>query len=635
MRGLYSRAVSLGKGPGVRVHAMPLARPRRPGAMGLLAVSSAAALIAGPLEAADTASLGARNGIAMYGEPALPEGFHHLSYANPDAPKGGRLAIGFEGTFDSLNPFNLNAGSAAQGLGGNVYQTLMTRSRDEPFTLYGLVAETIETDAARDWVTLRLDPRARFSDGTKVTADDVLFSFDLLKAHGRPQQRAAYAFVKAISAPDAASVHYDLSGSTDRELPLILALMPVLPRHALDVTSFDRSSLAPPVGSGPYRVVKVRPGLGVTLLRDPGYWGRDLPTQRGFYNFDEIDIDYFRDASSMFEAFQVGILDARIETSPRRWTAAYDFPAVREGAIRREALPIGGARGMDGFAFNLRRPVFQDPRVRQALGMVFDFEWLDLKLFDGLYTRTQSFFEGSELSSVGRPASEAERRLLARWPGAVAPEIMDGTAALPVTDASGADRGRAKEALAMLATLGFKLKDGRLLGNGVPLAFEIMVRDAQQEILALNYATSLARIGVAASVRRVDETQYERRRQTFDYDMTIGRWIASDSPGNEQRSRWGSASADQEASFNLSGARDPAIDGLIEIMVASRSREDFVTAARAYDRVLRSGAYIVPLFHPAREWVAAKQGLAHPAALPHYDQPVSPTLDVWWWKSKS
>ena len=549
--------------------------------------------------------------------------------------KGGRLAIGFEGTFDSLNPFNLYAGSAAQGLNGTVYQTLMTRSRDEPFTLYGLVAETIETDAARDWVTFRLDPRARFSDGTAVSADDVLFSFNLLKAQGRPQQRAAFAFVKAISAPDATSVRYDLAGSSDRELPLILALMPVLPRHAVDVGSFDRSSLAPPVGSGPYRVAKVRPGLGIVLVRDPAYWGRDLPSQRGLYNFDEIDIEYFRDGNSMFEAFQAGILDARIETSPQRWTAGYDVPAVRDGAIRREALPIGGPRGIDGFAFNLRRPVFQDPRVRGALAQVFDFEWLNLKLFDGLYTRTQSFFDGSELSSVGRPASEAERRLLARWPECVTAAIMNGTSALPVTDASGEDRTGARRALAMLSPLGFRLEDGSLKRNGVPLAFEIMVRDGPQELLASYYAGSLARIGVAVTVRRVDDTQYERRRQTFDYDMMIGRWVSSASPGNEQRSRWGSASADQEASFNFSGVRNPAVDSLIATMLASRSHDDFVTAARAYDRVLRSGAYIVPLFHPASEWVATKQGLAHPPALPHYDAPVSPTLDGWWWKSKS
>lgn len=603
----------------------------------MLAVMALALTVAGsrPAPAVDRNGPGPRQGIAMYGEPALRADFDHLPYADPDAPKGGRLVVGFEGTFDSLNPFNLNAGSAAQGINGSVYQTLMTRSRDEPFTLYGLIARTVETDAARSWVTFRLDPRARFSDGTKITADDVVFSFDLLKTHGRPQQRIAYGLVKTVSTPDPLTVRYDLAGSTDRELPLILALMPVLPRHAVDVATFDRSSLTPPLGSGPYRVTAVRPGLRLVLTRDEDYWGRDLPTQRGLYNFDEIDIEYFRDGNAMFTAFQAGILDVRIETSPRRWMSAYDFPAVRDGAIRRESLPIGGPKGTDGFVFNLRRPIFQDIRVRRALALVFDFEWMNAKLFDGLYTRTKSFFDESELSSTGVPASDAERRLLSRWPEAVTPDILAGNTILPVTDASGEDRTAAKEALAMLASAGFRLESGRLTRDGRAFEFEIMARDAAQERLALNYAASLARIGVVARVRRVDDTQYERRRQTFDFDMMIGRWLTSASPGNEQRSRWGSASADQEASFNLAGVRNPAVDGLIDAMLASASPEAFITAARAYDRVLRSGSYIVPLFHATEEWVAVKQGLAHPRALPQYEAPVSPMLETWWWKTKS
>lgn len=568
----------------------------------------------------------------MYGEPALPPDFDHFPYTNPAAPKGGTLLIGFEGTFDSLNPFNLNAGSAVQGLVGPVFQPLMARSRDEPFTLYGLVAKSVETDPGRTWVTFRLDPGARFSDGVAVTADDVLFSFNLLKKQGRPQHRVAYSFVKAVSAPDPMTVHFDLALSTDRELPLILALMPVLPRHATDIDTFDQSSLQVPVGSGPYRITAVRPGLKIRLRRDRDYWAKDLPSQRGLYNFDEVDIEYFHDGNAMFEAFETGLLDARIETNPQRWTSAYDFPLVSDGAIRRESLPIGGPKGMDGFVFNLRRPVFQDIRVRRALTFVFDFEWLNAKLFDGLYTRTRSFFDESELSSAGRPASEAERRLLARWPGIVDADIMAGRGEPPVSDGSGTDRTGAMRALELLRPLGYRIEGGRLARNGVPLSFEIMVRDKAQERLALLYAASLARIGVIARVRLVDDTQYERRRQQFDFDMMIGRWVTSASPGNEQRSRWGSASADQEASFNLAGVRNPAADGLIETIVSSASPDEFVTAARAYDRVLRSGAYIVPLFHAAQQWIAFKDGLAHPDALPHYDPPATSTLDTWWWK---
>ncbi len=568
--------------------------------------------------------------IAMYGAPALAPNFDHLPYADPRAPKGGKLVLGLEGTFDSLNPFNVKAGSTAQGINGNVYQTLMTRSLDEPFSLYGLVAQSVETDAARSYATFHLDPRARFQDGTAVTAQDVLFTFDLLKRKGRPQQRSPYAMVKAATAPDPMTVRFDLAGSRDRELPLILALMPVLSQRAVDPATFERSSLKLPVGTGPYRITAVAPGTRLTLVRDRDYWGKDLPTQRGLYNFDEIDLEYFRDENALFEAFKAGVIDARIETNPQRWAGAYGFPALREGRVRRETLPIGGPKGMEGFVFNERRPLFADIRVRTALGLVFDFEWINAKLFSGLYTRTNSFFDGSELASVGRPASDAERKLLAPYPDAVAPDVLAGTRVPPVSDGSGEDRAGAREALALLAQVGYALHEGRLVKDGAPLTFEIMVKDRSQERLALAYGSGLRRIGVEASVRLVDEGQYQRRRQKFDFDVMLGAWIASSSPGNEQRSRWGSASADQEASFNLAGARNPAIDGLIDAMLAANSREDFFTAVRAYDRVLLSGSYIVPLFHASGQWVAAKANLAHPAATPRYGAPVSATFDTWW-----
>ncbi|WP_246725218.1 extracellular solute-binding protein [Beijerinckia sp. L45] len=584
---------------------------------------------AGPALRAD-ASEASSGAIAMYGTPALPAGFSHLPYANPDAPKGGKLVVGFEGTFDSLNPFNLKAGSTAQGINGNIYQTLMTRSLDEPFTLYGLVAQSIETDAARSYATFRVDPRARFSDGSAITAADIVFTFNLLKKKGRPQQRAAYSFVAKVATLDAMTVRFDFAGSKDRELPMILALMPVLSHAGVDPETFDQTSLKLPVGSGPYHIVAVKPGMRLVLKRDLDYWGKDLPTQRGLYNFDEIDIEYFRDSNALFEAFKAGLIDARIETNPQRWASAYDFPALREGRVKRESLPFGGPKGMEGFAFNLRRPLFRDIKIREALGFVFDFEWVNAKLFSGLYTRSKSFFDESDLASVGHPASDAERRLLAPYPNAVQPDVMDGKRVPPVSDGSGEDRAGARKALSMLETAGYRLEDGRLVKDGVPLAFEIMVKDRNQERLALSYQGGLRRIGVDATVRLVDEVQYQRRRQKFDFDMMIGLWQSTASPGNEQRSRWGSASASQEASFNLAGARDPAIDGLIDAMLGATSQEDFFTAVRAYDRVLLSGSYIVPLFHASDEWVAAKIGLAHPAASPHYGPPASATFDTWW-----
>jgi peptide/nickel transport system substrate-binding protein len=571
--------------------------------------------------------------IAMHGDPALKDPFDHLPYADPGALKGGRLAIGFLGTFDSLNPFNLKAGSTAQGMNGNVFETLMTRSLDEPFTLYGLIAQTIETPADRSSVTFRLDPGAHFSDGVPITSADVRFTFDLLKTKGRPQQRAAYSLVKSIDTPDALTIRYDLTGIGDREMPLTLALMPVLPRHKIDVSKFDDASLAIPTGSGPYIVADVKPGQRIILRRDPNYWAKDLPVRRGLYNFDEIDIEYFRDANSLFEAFAAGLLDFREETNPARWTNSYDFPAIRDHRIIREALPAGGPKGMEGFVFNLRRPLFDDIRVREALGLVFDFEWINANLYNGLYKRTKSFFDDSELASTGRAADAAEVALLAPFPGAVRDDILQGTWRPAATDGSGADRIEPKRALALLKEAGYEIEGGRLTKAGEPLSFEIMVKDRNQERLALNYADALARIGVTATVRQVDEVQYQRRRQKFDFDVMIGSWLASASPGNEQRSRWGSASAAQEASFNLAGVRSAAADALINAMLAAKTHEEFVAAVRAYDRVLLSGFYIVPLFHSPDQWIAASTKLARPDILPRHG-PASggATLDTWWRK---
>src|SRR5664279_1848428 len=412
--------------------------------------------------------------IAMHGDPALKDPFDHLPYADPGALKGGRLAIGFLGTFDSLNPFNLKAGSTAQGMNGNAFETLLTRSLDEPFTLYGLIAQTIETPADRSSVTFRLDPRAHFSDGVPITSADVRFTFDLLKSKGRPQQRAAYSLVKSVDTPDSLTIRYDLTGIGDREMPLTLALMPVLPRHKIDVSKFDDASLAIPTGSGPYIVTDVKPGQRIILRRDPNYWAKDLPVRRGLYNFDEIDIEYFRDANSLFEAFAAGLLDFREETNPARWTNSYDFPAIRDHRMIREALPSGGPKGMEGFVFNLRRPLFQDIRVREALGLVFDFEWINTNLYNGLYKRTKSFFDDSDLASTGRPADAAELALLEPFPGVVREDILQGTWQPAATDGSGADRIEPKRALALLKDAGYDIEGGRLTKAGVPLSFEIM-----------------------------------------------------------------------------------------------------------------------------------------------------------------
>ncbi|MBX3527252.1 MAG: ABC transporter substrate-binding protein, partial [Rhodoblastus sp.] len=378
-------------------------RLTRRAAIGALAAAPVLASRATRGQAQGAASQGiVSHGIAMHGAPALPPDFAHLPYARPDAPKGGRLSIAFQGTFDGLNPFNLRAGSAAQGLSGNVFQTLMTRSLDEPFTLYGLIAQSIETNDERSHVVFRLDKRAKFSDGTPITAADILFTFDLLKTRGRPQQRIAYGLVRSIVAVDDWTVRYDLTGANDRELPLTLALMPVLPKHRTDLERFSDSSLEIPVASGPYAIASIKPGEELVLKRNPDYWGRDLPVSRGLYNFDEIVISYYRDANSMFESFKAGLIDYRYEGNPTRWKTGYDFPAARDGRVKKEELRVGTPRGMEGFAFNTRRPLFKDVRVREALAIMFDFEWINHNLFDDLYTRTISFFDNSDLSSSGK-----------------------------------------------------------------------------------------------------------------------------------------------------------------------------------------------------------------------------------------
>uniref|UniRef100_A0A1L1QK06 Methylocystis parvus OBBP MbnE n=1 Tax=Methylocystis parvus OBBP TaxID=1134912 RepID=A0A1L1QK06_9HYPH len=586
----------------------------------------------GPMS--DPAPAADSHGLAMHGAPQLPKDFDHFPYADPAAKKGGRLRVGLPGTFDSLNPFNVKSGTAAQGLVGNVFQGLMARSQDEPFTLYPLIAQSIDIDPARTRVTFHLDPRAHFSDGKPITAEDVLFSFDLLKAKGRPQQRIAYGLVKSATAPDPHRVAYDLTGVGDRELPLILAIMPVLPKHALDVERFSDATLAKPLGSGPYVVADVQAGARLLLKRDPNYWGADIPSQRGFYNFDEIDLQYFRDGNSLFEAFKAGLIDYRDETSTTRWSTGYDFPALRDGRMARESLKNENPKGLNGFVFNTRRALFKDARLREAFGMMFDFEWVNANYYAGLYTRTKSFFDESELSSSGRGASEKERALLAPWPDAVRAEILEGEWRPPVSDGSGRDRDMARRALDLLAAAGCRVDGDRLMKDGEPFSFEIMVKDRDQERLALAYASSLARIGVEVRVRLVDEVQYQRRRQKFDFDMMIGQYVASASPGNEQRMRWSSATANQESSFNLAGAASPAIDGMISALLSARSQEDFVTAVRAYDRVLLSGFYVVPLFHASEQWIAHSTDIVRPERSPRYGSPIfGPTLESWWRKN--
>ncbi|MDE2285740.1 MAG: ABC transporter substrate-binding protein [Hyphomicrobiales bacterium] len=566
----------------------------------------------------------------MHGTPAMPDGFSAAPYADADAPQGGRLVQGVLGTFDSLNPLIVK-GIPAQSMRGYVIESLMARGYDEPFTLYGLLARTIETDDARSYVTFSIDPAAHFSNGTPVTAADVVFSWQLLRDHGRPSHRAYYSKVTKAQVLDERTVRFDLGAGNDRELPLILGLMPVLPRHAVDVAAFEDSTLKKPIGSGPYVVADVGFGKSITFKRDPNYWGRALPINRGLWNFDEIRFDYYRDANAFFEAFKTGLYDVRVEQDASRWRTGYDIPAVRDGRIIKETFVSGQPKLASNFVFNTRRAIFADIRVRQAIALLFDAEWVNRNFFFGLYRRSASFFDGSELSAFHRSADARERALLAPFRGAVRADVLDGTWSPPTSDGSGRDRKSLRQALTLLAAAGYELKgtELRARADGRPLAFEIMVTNRDEERLALAFADNLARAGILAQVRLVDAVQYDQRRLTFDFDMIEYRWEESLSPGNEQSIYFGSAAADEQGSRNYMGVKSAAVDAMIAALLRAREQPEFVAAVRALDRVLISGCYVVPLFYLPEQWVARWSYIAHPAKTSLFGY-----LPETWWRQK-
>jgi len=598
------------------------------GVLSCLGVAAIAVLIAFATRAAQGAE--AQHAIAMHGEPALSADFTSLRYTNPQAPKGGRLVQGILGTFDSLNPLIVK-GLALPSIRGYVIESLMARGYDEPFTLYGLLAQSVETDTERSYVIFNLNPQARFSDGKKVTPHDVVFSWQLLRDKGRPNHRTYYSKVVKTEIPGPNSVRFDLTGSNDRELPLILGLMPVLPKHAVDPAIFEETTFEPPVGSGPYIVKEVKPGASVTFARNPSYWGADLAVNRGFWNFDEIRFDFYRDANSYFEAFKKGLYDVRSEHDPSRWQTGYDSPALRSGKIVKEGFPTGLPKILSAFVFNTRRPIFADIRMREAIGLLFDADWANKNFFFGLYRRNAGYFDGSELSAIGRPADAIERKLLSAFPGAVRDDILEGTWTPPATDGSGRDRDTLKKALALLSDAGFELVGTQLRDRktGAPFTFEILATTRDQERLALAFARDLKRAGITANLRSVDAVQFDRRKLTYDYDMIEYRWDQSLSPGNEQAFYWGSAAADTDGTRNYMGVRSEAIDATIAALLQARERREFVSIVRALDRILISGFYVVPLFHLPEQWIARSSTIEHPATTPLFGY-----LPETWWQAR-
>lgn len=565
--------------------------------------------------------------IAMHGQPAHSPGFSHFDYVNPRAPKGGALTLGALGSFDSLNPLIVK-GKPAQGLRDYVFESLMARGLDEPFSLYGLIAKTVETPPDRSWVEFTLDPRARFSDGRPVTVKDVLFSHALLRDHGRPNHRHYYSKVTRAEQTGEHKLRFTFLADGDREMPLIMGLMPVLPEHVYGNGDFEQTSLAPPVGSGPYVVTEASPTSRIIYKRNPDYWGRELSVNRGRFNFDTVTFEYFRDSNALLEAFIKGIVDVRPEDDPTRWFSELAAAAKGSSQILRAEITVATPAGMSAYVLNMRRGPLSDPRIRQALILLFDFETVNRLLYAGAYERTQSYFARSELSSHGRPAGERERELLKPWADLLTPEIMAGRYALPNSDGQGANRANRRMAARLLARAGFRLEGGRWVNgeSGAPLELEILVASREQERLALAYARSLKRSGITAATRYVDSAQYQRRLQSFDFDIIEYRWYTSLSPGNEQRIFWGSESASQEGSRNYAGIQNEGVDAMIDILLQARDRKEFVAAARALDRLLIAGHYVIPLFHLPRQWVARWSHIRQPKRASRHGY----VIDAWW-----
>ncbi|WP_445206979.1 extracellular solute-binding protein [Aminobacter sp. Piv2-1] len=575
------------------------------------------------------------NGLSMHGQPTLPADFKNFPYANPDAPKGGQINYCVIGSFDNLNPFIIKSlRTTARGVidviyGNLVFESLMARSADEPFSVYGLIAKSVDIDPERKWIEFNIDPNAKWSDGKPITPDDVIFTYEVFTEKGRPPYSDRMARIDKIEKTGDLSVRFTFNDKADREFPLIIALTPIVPKHFFDKATFDQTTLKPVMGSGPYTIAEVKPGERIVFKRNPDYWGRDIPSKRGFDNYDQITIEYFLNAAAQFEAFKKGLCDTYTEADPVKRERGFDFPAYKNGDIVAETFKSGLPPVVTGFMFNTRLPKFSDPVVRQALGMLYDFEWANRSLFGGKYERTVSFWQGTELSAYGVPANDKEKALLAPFPDAIRADVMDGSWRPPVTDGSGQDRKVLKAAFDLFKSAGYTLQGGKMIDkDGKPFGFEILTSSEAEQRLAAIYQRTLEKLGVAVVIRALEADQIQSRKQNFDFDVLIGAtgFTGTLSPGIEQIGRWGSSSANKPGTFNLAGVANPAVDAMIDAMLKAREKDDFVAAVRALDRLLISGNYMVPMQHNADQWIAYAKRLKHPEK-----NPISGyQLPVWW-----
>jgi microcin C transport system substrate-binding protein len=570
-----------------------------------------------------------KHGLSAFGDLAYPADFQHFNYVNPDAPRGGTFSlIGWGGvtTFDSLNNYILK-GDAAQGL-ELLFDTMMTRAADEPDAVYGLVASNAAIADDGMSVTFNLRPEARFSDGSPLTADDVVFSFVALKTKGHPIYAQSLADIVKAEALDRHTVRYTFKGSRVRDLPLTVAELPIFSKSYYATHDFAQTTLDPPLGSGPYVVGDVKQGRTISYKRDPNYWAKDLPVNRGRWNFNEIRFEYFRDRTAGMEAFKAGAYDFREEFTSKVWATEYDFPAIRDGKVKKEMLADETPSATQGFFLNTRREQLRDPLVRQALDLAFDFEWTNRNLFYSLYTRTQSYFENSRMKAEGEP-SAAEKSLLEGLGQRVSPEVL-GPAYLPaMTDGSGNNRDNLQEAGKLLDQAGWTMKNGaRVNAQGEPLKLEILNFEPAFERVTMPFVKNLQVLGINASMRMVDPAQYQRRLKSFDFDITTERYQMRNTPSVELRSYFGSDAAKMDGSLNLAGINDPATDTLVERVIAAKNRDELETAARALDRVLRAGHYWVPHWYKASNSIAYWDKFSRPETKPRFDRGI---LDTWWY----
>ncbi len=602
------------------IAAMRGARPL----LSTLAVGTVLSLaVVGAAAAAGDATV--RHGVSAFGDLKYPPDFANFDYVDPDAPKGGELRLWALESFDGVNPFILK-GVAADGV-GLIYESLMVRAGDEPDAMYGLIAESVELPPDRGWAVFTIRPEARWWDGAPITADDVVFSYETLLAKGHPQYRILYRDFTRVTAPAPNKVRFEFKPGNNRDLPLIAAAMPVLSKAYWSGRDFSETTLDPPLSSGPYRIAKIDPGRSITYARDPDYWGRDLPVNRGRYNFDRIHYSYFRDRGIALEAFFGGEYDFREEFTSKSWATEYDKPPVRKGLIVREVLPDRTPSGVQAFFLNTRRAKFADRRVREALNLAFDFGWTNKNIFYGLYERTTSMFENSELAAKG-PPSPAELALLEPYRGRVPDEVFVKPYRPPATDGSGNIRRNLRRAAKLLREAGWRIGDGVLKnGKGETFTIEFLMFERTFERVIGPYVRNLKRLGIDARMRIIDLANFQNRMRTFDFDVTTRRYVQPLTPGVEQRNYWSSAYADQVGSLNLAGVRDPVVDELVEKVVAARSRTELVTAARALDRVLMWGQYVVPHWYKGTHTIAYWNKFSRPKVKPEYARGV---IDTWW-----